>query len=226
MGSRILFACKHCGKDRFRSQKGLDYHQQFSKICDPQAEDNLAQYASQQQETRLELETQDPAKVPGIEPTLATDPGRLQENPELPPNQEQDQWNLWEDDDSDDDDDDDEPPPLLHIVPPDDHDVSTEALDRFIKFVQQTDIDYCPFSRDETSAVQLLHVLRRKRATMDTYEEVMEWHYRASGEIGPHQRLGDAPGYISRKKMFAMLYKRYMTNPAYNHDKTPRYYTK
>ena len=234
MGSRILFLCKYCGRDTFRTQQGLDQHLQFNQKCNHQAQDELAKYVSQQQQKIREFEKEDQPKAPGIQPTLATDKGQLPEtqalplNQEqtqaLPLNQEQDEWNLWAVDDSDDDSDDDEPPDLLHIVPPDEHDVSTEGLERLVTFIRQNDIDYCPLSKDEIAAVQLLHVLRRKRATMDTYEAVMEWHYRASGEIEPHHRLGDAPGYITRDKIFAMLYKRYMINPAYNHDKTPRYY--
>lgn len=217
MASTMMIACKGCGRNTFRHQSGLDAHLQYSEKCNQVAKDALAKFVSQQQEKIGEFAQEDQPKVPGIR-------GNENNIAQVPEYQEQDDFILFDDDDSSVSSDSSEPPEALTVIRPDDHDVSTKELDGFLEFIHQTDVDYFPFSEDEKAAVELLHLLRRKRATMDTYEAVMEWHYRASGELPPQQRLGDVPGYISRDKMFAMLYKRYMVNPAYNHDKTPRYY--
>jgi hypothetical protein len=77
--------------------------------------------------------------------------------------------------------------------------------------------DYCryrcrysaPFSRDWRNAIELLDRLRRTKASLDTYESIMLWHFRASGKIRPHHTLSSCRHYVSRKVIFKHLRKRY-----------------
>lgn len=69
------------------------------------------------------------------------------------------------------------------------------------------------FDKNEQLAVTMLDGLRRKRATLDTYDTVLEIFYRHQGLISPTGSLGDAHGYISRKKMMHKLAVRYGIYP-------------
>ena len=69
--------------------------------------------------------------------------------------------------------------------------VCSEALDNFMEYVKWMKREYLPFDKHEEAAIRLLDLLRRKRATLDTYEEVMEWHLRTSGMLQPATKLGD-----------------------------------
>ena len=66
-----------------------------------------------------------------------------------------------------------------------------------------------PLSRDWRHAIELLDRLRRTKASLDTYESIMLWHFRASGKIRPHQTLSSCRHYVSRKTIFRHLRKRY-----------------
>ncbi len=62
-----------------------------------------------------------------------------------------------------------------------------------------------PFSRDEAAAIQLMDLLKRKKATLDTYDDVMKWHlqFKEEDDSQRHKPV------LSRKKMIAMLAKCY-----------------
>ena len=47
-----------------------------------------------------------------------------------------------------------------------------------------------------------MHLLRKKGATLDTYDEVLKWHLEEKGDRHPHH-------FISRAKIFKMLHQRY-----------------
>ena len=66
------------------------------------------------------------------------------------------------------------------------------------------------FLPEEVSAIKLMDILLKKKASLDTYNSVMEWHLRATGKLKTHQMLKDGRHvYISRKKLMAKLAKRY-----------------
>lgn len=55
-----------------------------------------------------------------------------------------------------------------------------------------------------------MDTLLRKKASLDTYDVVMEWHLRATGKIQDHQQVKDVKQiYISRQKLIKKLAKRY-----------------
>lgn len=75
---------------------------------------------------------------------------------------------------------------------------------------------FAAFDDDHRAAIQLLDILRRKKAPLDTYEEVMKWHLRDKKELLDGQNLGECDAYISRKVLLKKLKARYNM-----HDKFP-----
>ena len=58
-------------------------------------------------------------------------------------------------------------------------------------------------------AMKLMLVLRQSTTSLDTYESIMEWHYRANNKLRPHEPLHTMPDYVSRKALFSYLKPRY-----------------
>ena len=111
---------------------------------------------------------------------------------------------------------------LQQYTVPDDCEVSTEALAGFLAHRAHMQQQYFPFSKHEVGAIKLVDLLRRKRATMDTYEAVLEWHLRETGKIQPQMGLGDYPHYISRTKLLKKLAKRYLNTEQLFYVKTTK----
>ena len=77
------------------------------------------------------------------------------------------------------------------------------------KYVKHSFVHNMDLSDDEQAAVRIMHKLALKRATLDTYDAVMEWHLRESGKLLPHQTMGKSKHYVSRKVLMKKLRKRY-----------------
>lgn len=65
------------------------------------------------------------------------------------------------------------------------------------------------FTAKEVTAIKIMNSLRQTKASLDTYEAVMKWHFREIGEIRDHETLGSTTRYISRQVLFKKLFKRY-----------------
>ena len=87
--------------------------------------------------------------------------------------------------------------------------VSDVSQTQFKQYAETAPTKFCDFTRQQVTSLKLLHTIRKKRATLDAYDAIMEWHLRASGWLQPHQRLGNANGeYISRQTMMERLTRR------------------
>jgi hypothetical protein len=78
------------------------------------------------------------------------------------------------------------------------------------------------FTKSQKRSIRLLDTLRRKKAPLDTYEEVMEWYHREKGDINEHESLfhvNNVDNYISRKEMIATLKERYNMGGKFPHKK-------
>ena len=67
----------------------------------------------------------------------------------------------------------------------------------------------------QSKAVKIMHKLIKKRAPLDTYEEVMRWHLLECGLLKKHESLGDCPQFISRQKLMKQLRIRYHMDHQY-----------
>ena len=81
------------------------------------------------------------------------------------------------------------------------------------KYAEYARKHYAAFDKNMRDAIRLLVVLRHTKASLDTYEEVMEWHLRVLGKLLPHEKASGSPNFVSRQKLFKQLRNRY------NYDK-------
>ncbi len=91
--------------------------------------------------------------------------------------------------------------------------VNAEPLNMFKEYVLKARRDFGPLETYEVEAIKLLALLHKKKASLDTYDEVMEWHLRATGAIKSNETLADAESYISRKSLIKRLAIRYHMDP-------------
>ena len=91
----------------------------------------------------------------------------------------------------------------MHGVP------DTTMRARFYDFVTERGTNYVPFTTKEKTAMQCLSTLQSKRAPMNAYQPMMEWHLKASGKMRQNATLQDSPDFIGRKAMLKRLAKRY-----------------
>jgi len=87
---------------------------------------------------------------------------------------------------------------------------NTEMRDNFRKFCAVAANNYMPeLTKRQKKAVKLLHVLKQKKAPLDTYGTIMEWHYRDKGYITDRESLKDVRGYVSRPVIMDIIKHRY-----------------
>ena len=82
---------------------------------------------------------------------------------------------------------------------------SSESLDQFKNYVAKAEDEFRELNKDEECAIRLLDLLRRKKATLDTYDAVMEWHFREAGLLEDYERLAQTKNYLSRKVLMKRL---------------------
>ena len=254
-----LIVCNICGRNNFRSQRGLTQHLSGNGDCsamalaaraanvapdqaqfaaamvyvpdDPRPRGNLAlgQLQANDEETApIDVGADD--EEAGM---LATDSDEEneEEGPVMHaedsgeedvglPDEDEPPALLETDSDDEDEDDEDEPPTLIRCgeewhnnapAPP-----PLKELQRFKNYVRIAEQNFLPFTKDENMAINLMDTLRKKKATLDTYDAVMEWYFRLTGKIWGDQTVGKALGYISREKMLRKLACRYNQVPAIN----------
>lgn len=81
-----------------------------------------------------------------------------------------------------------------------------EDFDNYVQYAEDHLMD---FTHNEQVAIELMSLLRRTKASLDTYEQVMEWHFLACKKIRRHETVGKHPDFISRRKLFNRLKQRY-----------------
>lgn len=87
--------------------------------------------------------------------------------------------------------------------------VNGEPLQQFKEYVAHARQHFLKFDKHEKKAIKLMDILRRKKASLDTYDAIMEWHYKETGALKEHQTLGAFREYLSRHVMISRLAKRY-----------------
>lgn len=86
---------------------------------------------------------------------------------------------------------------------------STESSRQFKKYVRNAYQHFAPLEEKEKAAVELMRKLLKKKASLDTYEDVMEWHLNTCGKLRKGASLGKSEHFVSRKKLLQKLRKRY-----------------
>jgi hypothetical protein len=85
----------------------------------------------------------------------------------------------------------------------------TWIRDQYLEYCEWAKKNNAPFSDLEKTCIELLHLLKRKDAPLNTYDMVMHWHLVQSKKIREHETLRDCPYFIGRRTIFKKLVKRY-----------------
>jgi hypothetical protein len=79
---------------------------------------------------------------------------------------------------------------------------------------------FAPFDARERHAIELLSILRETKASLDTYEKMMTWHFRSTGDIHPHEKATSFVHHVSREQLLQRLKKRYNRDKGFGIIKT------
>jgi hypothetical protein len=220
--------CRYCGKV-CASQYGLEQHLKASKYCQSLREIfvNIDKgLFPKQLSTKRPSEAGEEQNVAKIrldddrKPAALQDPSQVladldQENTSNHGNEGQDQLEADEEVFSEDDNDDmnlnDDQEQLHPLVAQG----STVAGEAFREYCEHSELNRIDFTLDEVTAIRIMQQLIKKRAPLDTYEAVMEWHLRACNKLYPQERLGEAKEYISREVLMKKLKERYNMDKQY-----------
>ena len=248
MSQEQAIACEYCGRDDFKSDRGLQQHLSRSKrcndahkasiSCNPSQRDAetlawtqkiLADNAKRAALAKLSLfEVQHDMDALGSTYQLAAvfdeEAENEEEDPFIGADDESDQAPVQnEDNDEEDDEDadhfavnnegemesDGESAGTNH---PNDCDLqpSTAGRDDFVAFCRKNTF-FAPLTDAEVRGIRLLDILRQKKAPINAYDSLMEWHLRDNGVLSHDQTLKDAgqKQFVGRKPLLARLAARY-----------------
>ena len=85
----------------------------------------------------------------------------------------------------------------------------TSIRANFLEYVARANDQFANLTNTEKAAVTLLHRLRQTKASLDTYDSVMDWHLRATGALSETQKATDSDRFITRDRLFKKLRQRY-----------------
>src|SRR5210317_1706012 len=88
-------------------------------------------------------------------------------------------------------------------------DINTEMRKKFKDYATNHSDNFLPLNRKEKTQIGLLDVLVRKRAPLNAYKEVLEWHLKESHKLEAHESLKHAKQYSNRTTIIKKLLKRY-----------------
>ena len=94
----------------------------------------------------------------------------------------------------------------------------------FRSYCEDKNNNTLPFTDSQTQAISLAMLLVKQSASLESYNNIFEWHLGASGKKPSWQPLGESQHYLSRKKLIKFLHDRYAFNPRYSPGKEPMYY--
>lgn len=222
-----MFYCQYCGRSGFKSGRSLTQHQNQNVACQALVRASITsgkrKSATSLLATSSIIRSKSKKKKHPVEGISTIERQSLLTDGQLPIDRldlhvdqncreyDDDQYGdfgvLGDDDSSNAPDSDDDG--IVKRSPID------EIRANFKQYCWKARKDFLPkFTKDQADAINLLVVLRKSKASLDTYEGVMKWHFGASGQLDTHQSLSDTTHYLSRKMVFDFLRERY------NMDKT------
>jgi hypothetical protein len=88
--------------------------------------------------------------------------------------------------------------------------VNTQMRQAFKDYCDKhMDKEFPALTEHEARGIRLLDIMKRKRCSLDTYDEMMLWHYRENGTLDEFEGLKDVIGHVSRDTLLTTLKKRY-----------------
>lgn len=99
--------------------------------------------------------------------------------------------------------------------------INTAIREAFQSYCDDHSNNFLRLSKEDATSIKLLDVLKRK-APLNTYHLVMEWHLKETGKLRAHEKLGDAIGYQHRVTLMKKLLPRYNLLPMLPKEKKVR----
>jgi len=85
---------------------------------------------------------------------------------------------------------------------------NTQILKKFKAYCDEHFDNFLQLTTEEKTSIKLLDVIRRK-APLNAYQQLLEWHLKETGKLQDHEQLGDAEGYCHRTTLMKRLIPRY-----------------
>ena len=217
-----ILRCQFCGQANFASKRGLNQHQQNNKSCyallkaslfiptkkTPTAYHYIAISTVIQGNSRDLLspdftfaEASNTQKE-GQEDTPLADNRRKRLFAQMSPHLEIEtdsanngrpiHWQNEEESEDESVDLDTKLPALDNIAP----DADNSLRDTFNTYID-SDKHSCDLTESMVDAIKLMALLRKTNAPLQTYENVMKWHFECKKELQPHENVTNCPSYIS-----------------------------
>ena len=179
-----ILKCHACGRANFKNKRGLTQHQTRSASCQPGFKKRSF--------GKFDLDNGGQRQHGLLKTTAITRPPKRQcaqsqgARGELDDNSDQSQVMSGSDAPFMGNDDDDSSAGAANA----DHfganfdNPSTKIQSKFRDYVASRE-RVIAFNRNESLALDLCHRLRQSKASLDTYEDVMQWHFEATGNCNP-----------------------------------------
>ena len=225
---KMLVDCPYCDRTGFASERALSQHVQGTKSCFAQLCQSLGADAGQSTGTKTSnrkpthSEYDDfglskdaigqgkrstrsramnpPSKARRLEDQLQYGRDIVEENSELDSNDGM----MDGDHGTEEEDEDDDSVPINAFI-----------RDNFQAYRGRTN-DFIEFNTPMRNAIELMALLRKTKASLDTYEAMMGWHLKSTGQIQQHQSHASCAEFISRPILFKNLRNRYNMAKKYN----------
>ena len=197
MSGNKPIVCKHCKRSNFKTERGLQNHLETSQSCnsqtraqvkklDKQYNDMIDKQADNLAASYEELDASSLESLAGIPHQLAVHDDQAMAN--IIMQQDDNDWGIGYDSGEEDEDE---------VVV---EGYAGDALRNFKEYVREIRDNTLPFDRKEAAAIRLMDIMVRKKATLDTYDEVMAWHT---------EQIAPGMSFLKRKKVINMLAERY-----------------
>ena len=86
-------------------------------------------------------------------------------------------------------------------------------LNQFKEYCTNFHHNFLPLSDPDITSIKLLHIMKRKKSPLNSFEELLEWHLKETGHLSQDESLKDTGSYIRRATLMKRLLKRYNLEP-------------
>lgn len=87
--------------------------------------------------------------------------------------------------------------------------VDGTVRERFVEYCEGHQRKFLKLTRADKSSIQMMDILKRKKAPLNAYPELMTWHLKALGHLRSHETLKDSQHYFHRTTLVDKLIPRY-----------------
>jgi len=94
--------------------------------------------------------------------------------------------------------------------------IDTKIVTDWREYCVRQEKYFVPLGKKQRKAIRLMAELRTTKASLDTYDAIMEWHLKETGELRRHESMGQTYKFLSRQKLFKDLRERYNTTNKYS----------